>query len=372
VKTSVTELFGIKYPILNAGMGKVAIPRMVAAVSNAGGLGNYGAGSAPPDVTRAAIREIRSLTDKPFAANAPLALPNGMENAEVLLQEKVPVINYSMGKGDWIVKRARAYGGKVMASVNGVHLAQRAEAHGVDAVIATGHEAAGHAGEVTSFVLIPRLAEVLKIPIIAAGGIANGAGLVAALALGAGGVSMGTRFLTTRESPLHQNFKNKAVELDIGDTLFSDRFDGIPCRVMKTAAADRMLTSRMNLWQIFKDSFSIAKELKTPYLKLLMQVLSLGPAKIEIMLRMSQMLKMHVITLTTGDLEKGMTGAGMSVGLVHDLPTVAELMERIMAEAKSVQLNLSAEMAEQIGDPDFPHAGGVSEPREFYGRASPS
>ena len=345
MKTSVTELFGIRYPILNAGMGRVALPKMVAAVSNAGGLGVYGAGSNPPQITRESIREIRSLTDKPFAGNAPLALPNGMENAEVLLQEKVPVINYSMGKGDWIVKRAHAYGGKVMASVTNVHLAQRAEVHGVDAIIAAGLEAAGHAGEITSFVLIPRLAEVLKIPIIAAGGVANGAGLVAALALGAGAVSMGTRFWTTQESPMHQNFKNKAVELDVGDTLFSDRFDGIPNRVMKTAAAERMLTSRMNIWQIFKDSFGIAKELNTPYLKLLTQVLSHGPAKTEIMMRMSQMLKMHTITLTTGDLETGMTASGMSVGLVHDVPTVAELMERIVEEAKLVELNLCASMA---------------------------
>jgi len=345
VKTSVTELFGIKYPILNAGMGRVALPKMVAAVSNAGGLGNFGAGSNPPELNREYIREIRSLTDRPFAANTPLALPNGMENAELMLQEKVPVINYSMGKGDWIAKRAHAYGGKVMASVNNVHLAQRAQAHGADAVIATGYEAAGHAGEVTSFVLIPRLAEVLKIPIIAAGGVANGAGLVAALALGAGAVSMGTRFWTTQESPMHANFKNKAVELDVGDTLYSDRFDGIPCRQMKTPAAERMLTARLNLWQIFKDSFGIAKELNTPYLKLLMQVLSLGPAKIEIMMRMSQMLKMHTITLTTGDMDKGMTAAGMSVGLVHDVPTVAELIERIMAEANAAHLNLCAKMA---------------------------
>lgn len=234
MRTAVTELFGIKYPVLLAGMGRVARPKMVAAVSNAGGLGILGTGPSPPELTREYIREVRSLTDKPFGANTPLALPNGMENAEVVLQEKVPVINYSMGKGDWIVKRARTYGGRVMASVNSLHLAQRAQAHGVDAIIATGHEAAGHAGEITTFVLIPRLAEVMKIPIVAAGGIANGAGLVAALALGAGGVSMGTRFLTTQESPMHANFKNRAVELDIGDTLWSDRFDGIPCRMMKT------------------------------------------------------------------------------------------------------------------------------------------
>lgn len=345
MKTSITELFNIQYPILNAGMGRVAFPNMVAAVSNAGGLGVYGAGSNPPEITRAAIREIRSLTDKPFGANAPLALPNGMENARVLLEEKVPVINYSMGKGDWIVKEANKYGGKVVASVTNLHLAQRAEAHGAHAVIAAGYEAAGHAGDIATFVLIPRLAEVLKIPVIAAGGVANGAGLVAALALGAGGVSMGTRFWTTQEGPMHQNWKQKALELDIQDTLYSDRFDGIPCRQMKTAAAERMAGARMlNVWGVFLNSFTIAKELNIPWIKLAMNTLSLGPRQIESMMRMSQMLKMHTITMTTGDLDKGMTAAGQSVGLIHDLPSISELMKQIVEEAEATQRKMNQQV----------------------------
>jgi len=347
LKTAITELFGIQHPILNAGMGRVALPAMVAAVSNAGGLGVYGAGPNPPELTRAAIRQIRALTDQPFGANVPLALPNGRENAEVLLEEQVPVINYSMGKGDWIVRRAHAFGGKVVASVNGVHLAQRAEAHGVDAVIAAGHEAAGHAGPVTTFVLVPRLAELLKIPIIAAGGVANGAGLVAALALGAAGVSMGTRFWTTQESPMHQNFKRKAVELEVGDTIYSDRFDGIPNRMMRTPAAERFIHMRINPARILWDSVGIARELNIPYPKLLLQVLASGPANIAKMMRMSRMLKMHPIAVTTGDLENGMTASGMSVGLVHDLPTIAQLIERIVAEAHAAQHRVATMLADQ-------------------------
>ncbi|QTQ34712.1 NAD(P)H-dependent flavin oxidoreductase [Aromatoleum petrolei] len=347
MNTSITELFGIKYPILNAGMGRVAFPNMVAAVSNAGGLGVLGAGSGDPRQTREYIREIRSLTDKPFGINAPLALPNGRENAIVALEEKVPVINYSMGKGDWIVKTAHKYGGKVMASVNDVKLAQRAEAHGCDAVIAAGHEAAGHAGEIGTFVLVPRLAEVLKIPVIAAGGIANGDGLVAALALGAGGVSMGTRFWTTKEGPMHQNWKNKALELDVQDTLFSPRFDGIPCRQMKTAASERMMNTKMlNVWEIFLNSFAIARELNIPWPTLVKQTLSLGPRQIESMMRMSKMMQMHTITMTTGDLDKGMTASGQSVGLIHDLPSIAEVMERLVAEAESAQRRLAVQISE--------------------------
>jgi enoyl-[acyl-carrier protein] reductase II len=343
MKTAITELFGIEYPILNAGMGRVALPAMVAAVSNAGGLGVLGAGSSPPEVTRAAIREIRQLTDKPFGGNAPLALPNGMENAKVMLEEQVPVINYSMGKGDWLCTAAHAYGGKVMASVTDTKLALRAQAHGCDAVIAAGYEAAGHAGAITTFTLIPRLAELLDIPVIAAGGIANGAGLAAALALGADGVSMGTRFWVTREAPMHQSWKDKAIELDVADTIFSDRFDGIPCRQMKTAAAVKMASAKMpNLFEVFAHSFTIARELDIPWFKLVRQTLSLGPKQIDAMMRMSKMLKMHTITMTTGDLNEGMTASGMSVGLVHDVPTIAELMQSIVAETKAAQRKLAA------------------------------
>jgi enoyl-[acyl-carrier protein] reductase II len=349
VKTSITELFGIKHPILNAGMGRVALPKMVAAVSNAGGLGVLGAGSGDPKLTREYIREIRTLTDKPFGGNAPLALPNGRDNVEVLLEEKVPVINYSMGKGDWIAKRAHAYGGKVMASINSIHLAKRAEQQGVDAVIAAGHEAAGHAGDVTTFVLIPRLVELLKIPVIAAGGVANGAGLAAALALGAGGVSMGTRMWVTQEGPMHQNWKDKALELDSSDTIFSDRFDGIPCRQMKTEAAERFITGFPNLFTVLLDSVTISKELKLPYFKLMLQILKRGPKAVDSMMRMSQMLKMHTITLTTGDLKTGCTASGQSVGLVHDIPTIAEVIERVIAEADEAQRKLASQFAAQPG-----------------------
>ncbi|MGA8709204.1 MAG: nitronate monooxygenase [Steroidobacteraceae bacterium] len=342
MNTAITKLFGIKYPIMNAGMGRVALPKLVAAVSEAGGLGVLGCGSGAPELTRQYIREIRTLTDKPFAGNAPLALPNGRENAKVMLEEKVPVINFSMGKGDWIVKAAREFGGKVMASVNDVRLAKSAQAQGVDAVVATGHEAAGHAGDVTTFVLIPRLKEVLDIPIIAAGGIGNGAGLAAALTLGASGVWMGTRFLTTKESPMHDNFKHKAVELDIGGTVISDKFDGIPCRVMNTQRAQQILNSRLSLnpFQVFLDSFGIARELQIPYLKLFVDVIKKGPRKTIDMMRMAQQLSAHTITLTTGDLKTGMTGAGQSVGLVHDIPTVAEVMQRIVAEAEAARTSL--------------------------------
>lgn len=342
MKTAITDLFGIDYPILNAGMGRVALPEMVAAVSNSGGLGVLGAGSSPPEVTRQWIREVRAMTNKPFAVNCPLGIPNGTANAKVCLEEQVPVINYSMGKGDWICKGAHAYGGKVMASVTDQKVALRAQEQGCDAVIAAGYEAAGHSGSITTFTLIPRLVEVLDIPVIAAGGVATGAQLIAALALGAGGVSMGTRFWVTKEGPMHQAWKDKAVDLDVTGTIYSDKFDGIPCRQMDVPAARRVVDAKMyNIFGVFIHSFEIAKELEIPWPKLVLETLKKGPKEVDSMMRMSTMLKAHTQTMTNGDTNVGFTAAGMSVGLVHDVPTIAELLERIVGEAQEAQERLA-------------------------------
>lgn len=350
MKTAITELFDVQHPILNAGMGRIAYPEMVIAVCNAGGLGVYGAGSNPPERVREDIRRIRAATDRPFGINAPLALPNAMENVKIALEEEVPVINYSMGRGDWIVKRARTYGGKVMASVNSVKLAVSAQKHGADAVIAAGHEAAGHAGDITTFVLVPRLAELLDIPIIAAGGVANGAGLVGALALGAEGVSMGTRMLLTNEGVVHDNFKQRAVESDVDRTLYSNKFDGHMCRVLNTPGPERIYNGKQSLnpVSIFLQSFAIARELEQPYLKMFSDVLRKGPKETFAMMRMARMLKMGTLARDTGDLEHGQCGAGMSVGLVHDIPSIAEVIERVVAEAEESFGRLAGLMEREV------------------------
>src|SRR4030042_1260611 len=170
MKTRITELFGTKYPIMLSGMSWISVPKMVAAVSEAGGLGLLATGPLDPDQTRAAIKEIRKYTKKPVRAHAKLLFPGAAQNAMVLLEEKVPVINFSLGKGDWIVKAAHEYGGKVVATVVNSRHAKRAQDYGTDAVVVTGHEAAAHGGEATSLLLVPTIADEVKIPIIAAGG----------------------------------------------------------------------------------------------------------------------------------------------------------------------------------------------------------
>ncbi len=334
MKTRITELFGIKYPIILSGMSWISVPKMVAAVSNAGGLGILATGPFNAKQTREAIKEIRSLTDKPFGANATLLFPGASENARVLLEEKVPVINFSLGKGDWLVKGAHAYGGKVIATVVNAHHAKRAEDYGTDAIISTGHEAAAHGDLVTSLILVPRLADAVSIPVIAAGGFADGRGLAAALALGAEGIAMGTRFMTTKESPLHEVYKNLSIEKDMSDTLYSDRFDGLLCRVLDTPASKKAIRRGLNLPAAFFNSRIIADQMGLPFAKLFLGVLLSGWKNARQLAFMANGFKAIKIATEDGDTKKGVLPVGQATGLIHDEPTVAELIEKIVKQAK--------------------------------------
>ncbi|MEN6464256.1 MAG: nitronate monooxygenase [Syntrophaceae bacterium] len=341
MKTKITELFSIKYPIILSGMSWISVPEMVAAVSEAGGLGILATGPLQPEETRAAIRSIRKMTGRPFGANASLLFPGAVDNAKVLLQEQVPVINFALGKGDWIVKEAHKYGGKVVATVVNSHHAGRAQDYGADAVIATGHEAAAHGDNVTTFVLIPSLVDVLQIPVIAAGGIADGRGLAAALALGADGIAMGTRFMTTRESRLHGNSKKLSIEKDVYDTLYSPRFDGIPCRVMKTEAARKAIKKGLDLPAAFFNSRVIARQMNMPFFKLFLGILLSGWKNMRHLAFMANASIAIQDATERGDNEKGVLPVGQATGLIHDEPSVKDLIERMVAEARIVQERVS-------------------------------
>lgn len=345
MKTRITEIFGIKYPIILSGMSWISVPKMVAAVSNAGGLGILSTGSLSADETRASIREIRKLTDKPFGANASLMLPGAQENAHILIEEKVPIINFALGKGDWLVKEAHAYGGRVIATVTNDHHAVRAQDYGADAVIATGHEAAGHGGVATSLVLIPHLVDKLKIPVIAAGGFADGRGLAAALSLGADAIAMGSRFMTTKESTLHAKFKDLSIQKDINDTLYSTRFDGIPCRLIDNPAARKALNRRLNLPAAFFNARIIAKQMKMPFFKLFFGVMLSGWKNARQLAYFANAYKLILVATEDGDTERGFLPVGQSMGLIHDEPSVAELIERIVEEAREVQAKLSVSLS---------------------------
>jgi len=340
-----TELFGIKYPIMLSGMSWVSTPEMAAAVSNAGGLGVLATGVLRPDETRAAVKKIRTLTDKPFGGNATLLFPGAKENAKVLLEEEVPVINFSLGKGDWIVKTAHKYGGKVIATVVNERHAVAAEKQGADGLVVTGHEAAAHGGDATSLVLVPTVVDVVNIPVIATGGFADGRGLLAALALGASGIAMGTRLMATKESSLHENFKKLSVEKSATDTIYGPYFDGLGCRSLKTKGAikayRRGFLGLPNFFTAIPNSRRIAKMLGMPYFKIMLGILFAGP-KISIQLAyMANAFKALGLATEEGDTVKGVLTVGQATGLLHDIPTIAELFERMAAEAADIQKTLS-------------------------------
>jgi len=343
MRTRITELFGIKHPILLSGMSWISLPGMVAAVSNAGGLGLLATGVLDADQTREAVRAVRWKTDRPFGANVSLLFPGAPQNAQVLLEEKVPVINFSLGKGDWIVQAANEYGGKVVATVTNYRHARRAQEYGCHAVIATGNEAAAHGEPPTTFCLVPSLAGGLDIPVIAAGGVGDGRGLAAALALGAEGVAMGTRFMATKESPLHENYKNLSLEKDIYDTLYSKNFDGLWCRVLDTPGARKAIKHKMGPLGMLKaipNSRSIARMIGLPYMKLFFGVLTSGWSNAKGLAYMANAFEQIRIATENGDTKAGVLPVGQVTGLLHDIPTVAEVIERTVKEAEAVISNL--------------------------------
>jgi len=266
MKTKITQVLGIKYPVILSGMSWISMPELVAAVSNAGGLGILATGVMTAEETLAAIQETCKLTKKPFAANLTLYFPGAERNAEIIIKEKVPVVNYALGKGDWICKAVHAYGGRVIATVTTLKHARAAQKDGADAIIVTGHEAAGHGGDVTSLVLIPSIADNIDIPIIAAGGFVDGRGLATALLLGADGISMGTRFMNSAESPVHEIQKDVSNKTDVYNTVYTDRIDGLKARVMKSEGAARLMNRRLNPFSALIRSKKIAEMLGLPWM----------------------------------------------------------------------------------------------------------
>jgi enoyl-[acyl-carrier protein] reductase II len=333
METRITRLFEIQYPIILSGMTGISTPELVAAVSNAGGLGILATGDLNMDQMRHAIARVRELTDKPFGANLPLLIPGSEKKAEILFEEKVAVINYSLGKGDWLTKAAHEYGGKVVATVVTMKHAMAASRDGADALIVTGHEAAAHGGSETSFVLIPSISDAVDIPVIAAGGVADGRGMVAALTLGAEGIAMGTRFLNTIESPVHENIKKQSIQKSVHDTIYSNRIDGLPCRVMKSQGSDRLIKSKFVMIRALFNSRAAARAFGFPWFKLVLGILFAGYKKAITLARMANAFKPIQLSMEEGDTDLGVLLLGQVTGIVKDTPSVAQLFERIISEA---------------------------------------
>ena len=235
LKTAICDLFGIKYPIIQGGMAHVATAELVSAVSNAGGLGIIGAGAAEADWVREQIHRTRQQTDKPFGVNVLLISPHANRVIDVILEEKVAVVTTGAGNPGPYIAKFKEVGIKAMPVVASVSLARRLERAGADAFVAEGMESGGEIGQITTMALVPQVVDRVKVPVVAAGGIADGRGLVAALALGAQGIQMGTRFVASDECIAHPAYKQAVLNASDRSTVVSGRVPVTRCVLWKTS-----------------------------------------------------------------------------------------------------------------------------------------
>ena len=345
LKTKMTQMFGIKHPIMLAGMNWITEPKLVSAVCNAGGMGLLAIARCTPKETRENIRQIRDMTDQPFGVNQILVGPGAKENIAVAIEEKVPIINYSLGK-PWFVKDVHAYGGKVVGTIAIARHASRAIELGCDALVITGHEAAAHGAAATSMVLIPLVASMVDVPLIAAGGFYDGRGLAAALALGADGISMGSRFMVVKESMVHENFKRLCIEATEQDTLYDNVFDGMDGRVLKTSEAERMMKRGFPLVEAVKGALLVKRLMNLSWAKFMGVSIEMLRAEeghpLMVLARQAVGNMERLKALNEGDVDGGILFAGQCCGGIKDIPTTKELIDRVINEAETAMEKLNS------------------------------
>ncbi len=304
MKTKVTELLQIEYPIIQGGMAWVAEHHLAAAVSEAGGFGLIGAASAPPEIVREEIRKAKELTDKPFGVNIMLLNPNADEVAKIVVEEGIQAVTTGAGNPEKYMPMWKEAGVKVIPVVASVAMAKRMERYGADAVVAEGMEAGGHIGNQTTMALIPQIVDAVNIPVIAAGGIGDGRGVAASFMLGAEGVQMGTRFVVADESIVHDNYKDRIVKAKDIDSVVTGQSTGHPVRCLR---------NQMTKEYIKKEQEGV------PFEKL--ERMTLGSLRKAVM---------------DGDILNGTVMAGQIAGLVSKRQSCKEILQEIMTEAEKL------------------------------------
>lgn len=308
MKTRITDIFNIKYPIIQGGMIWASGWELASAVSNAGGLGLLGSGSMSPEVLRDHIRKCKANTKNPFGVNVPIMYENSSQTIEVILEEKVPIVFTSAGNPSIWTNILKKEGIKVVQVVSSTKFAKKAEQAGVDAIVAEGFEAGGHNGreETTTLVLIPSVVEAVNIPVIAAGGIATGKGMYAAIALGAEGVQIGSRFLATEEASVHSLFKQKIIDTNEGDTILTMK-ELAPVRLLKNEFYNKLL-------DFYKTENITPENIKN--------FIGKGRPK---------------LGMFEGDLNEGILEVGQVASLIHQIKNVKDVFDEILEEFISTQ-----------------------------------
>ncbi len=304
MKTKITELLGIEYPIIQGGMAWVAEHNLASSVSEAGGLGIIAAGSAPKDVVRNEILKTKEITNKPFGVNIMLLSPFADEIAELVVEEGVKVVTTGAGNPSKYIEMWKNAGIKIIPVVASVAMAKIMERVGADAVICEGCEAGGHIGELTTMVLVPQVVDKVSIPVIAAGGIGDGRGMAAAFMLGADGVQIGTRFVVAKECVVHQNFKDKIIKAKDIDTIVTGRSTGHPVRSLK----NKMTREYVKLEKEVDDFMKLEE----------FTVGSLRKAVVD------------------GDVDMGSLMSGQIAGLINKEQSSREIVVEIIKEAKGL------------------------------------
>lgn len=302
MKTRITELLGCEYPLIQGGMAWVAEHKLAAAVSNAGGIGLIAGGSAPIDYLREQIRACKSATDKPFGVNIMLMSPNAEDLAQLVIDEGVAVVTTGAGNPGKFIPAWKEAGVKVIPVIPSVALAKRMEKAGADAVVAEGTESGGHIGENTTMCLVPQVVDAVSIPVIAAGGIADGRGVAASFMLGAEGVQIGTRFLASEECQIHPTFKELVVKAKDTDSVVTGRYTGHPCRNIKTKFSKKLASGEKD-GSLTPDEF---------------EELTLGSLR---------------KAVQDGNIEEGSFLCGAIAGMINDIKPCKDIVEEIMAQA---------------------------------------
>ncbi len=300
----ICEMLKIKYPIFLGGMAHVSRAPLVAAVSEAGGLGIIGSGGMPPDALATEIARVRELTDRPFGVNLMLMDPNIDDQVEVVLDARVTMVTTGAGNPAKHIDQLKSRGIKVFPVVPAVSLAKRMERAGADGIVAEGTESGGHVGEVTTIVLVPQVVDAVDVPVVAAGGIADGRGLAAAFALGAEGVQMGTRFLASVEAPVHENFKRAVVKANERATIVTGRSIGAPVRTIANKMAKTF--ARYEKEERPREEF---------------ETLAVGGLR---------------RAVYDGDLETGSLMAGQIAGMIREIKPVREIIREMVDQATRI------------------------------------
>ncbi len=335
MKTRITELLGIKYPIIQAGMNFVSYVPLAAAVSNAGGLGILTASDQTPEELRENIRKLRKLTNNPFGVNLVPYIPGYQAFCRVVLEENVPVFCHGLGDPFKLLNMKKPREMIFMPTAGSSGQAIKMEKDGADAVIVQGMEAGGHVGYIASSVLIPKVSESLKIPIVAAGGFCDGRGLVAALALGAEGIAMGSRFIATQECPVHPDVKEAFLKAKEEDAIVSSKYDGFRLRSIPGEKVKRYKGWWSRPWTVLPGVWDMKKGFKTSLAELFRAAKDLRRLGAPLM-QVAVGCAMVRHTLSNGDMKRGVLPGGQVVGRLHDIPTCQELIERIVAEAEGI------------------------------------